>query len=258
MTDASTRRVVFESSQGLKLSGILHRPSESRGCVILSHCFTCNKNYKILVRLSRALAQAGIASLRFDFAGLGDSEGEFEETTISSDSHDLEQAVRWAVKEGMGPVVLAGHSMGGTISIVTAGRLPEVAGLAVIGTTSDPGNIYRLLPGLDPARRPPENSVDVTIAGRSYPISQEFLRDLEGLSLTGTLASYQKPFLVMHGTEDKTVGIEHGIKLFQTAKQPKSFLAIPGAEHLLGRRRDTDLAGAVLSAWADSSLRRAV
>lgn len=254
MTDASTRKITFESSQGLTLSGVLQRPASSRGCVILSHCFTCNKNYKILVRLGRTLAQAGIASLRFDYAGLGESQGQFEDTTLSSDSRDLERAVSWVLDQGLGPVALAGHSMGGAISIVTAARLPKVAGLAVIGTTSDPGNLYRLLPKLAPDNRPQGRSVTVEIAGISYPISQAFLDDLERHDLKSNAASLGKPFLVIHGTEDSTVDISHGQALFQAARQPKSFLAVPGAEHLLGRREDTDLAGAVLAAWANSAL----
>lgn len=250
MNEARTRKIRFPGGSGEMLAGVLHRPSHVIGSFVLSHCFTCSKNYKVLVRLGRYLSEAGFAVLRFDFAGLGESEGDFERTTLRSDVSDIQAAVDWMRSEELGWPILAGHSMGGAASVLAAERIAQVPAAAVIATASDTANLMRLLPDLSPRERPSQGSIEVTIGGQQYPLSQEFLSDIQDYSLPDSVAALERPFLVLHGTRDTTVPIHHGEKLFAAAQQPKSFFALPEAEHLLSRPQDSDSAGAVLAAWA--------
>lgn len=250
MTNATTKRVSFSGTGGGRLSGSLHLPGgPPQARLVLSHCFTCNKDYKILVRLGRALSCSGVAALRFDYVGLGQSAGRFEEATVSRYVADLKAAVGWMQAElPHGPIVLAGHSMGGAVSILTAAELPSIRGVATIATSSDLTSLHRLLHQLQ-QQRPEKGPVEVAIGGKSYPISQEFLQDLKSHSLRECLLRLQCPYLALHGTDDSTTGIEHGEKLFAAARQPKAFFSIPGAGHLLDRPPDAELAAQILTLW---------
>lgn len=247
MATATAQRVGFFGSSGEQLSGKLHLPGDSpRARLILSHCFTCNKDYKILVRLGRMLSQAGLAVLRFDYMGLGRSAGRFEDATVSRYIADLKAAVQWM--EGRLPdlpTVLIGHSLGGAVSILTASETPSIGGVATMATSSDLSNLYRLLPELSGQRDP----VEVSIGGKAYSISQEFLRDLNEHSLRDAVSRMQCPYLALHGTADTTTAIEHAEILFASARHPKAFFSLPAAGHLLERPQDAQMAGEILTTW---------
>lgn len=251
MTQATTQKVHFRGSGPESLSGILHLPDgPPRASLVLSHCFTCNKDYKVLVWLARALSEEGLAVLRFDYFGLGASQGRFEETTISRYIGDLKAALDWVGGQVAGkPTLLAGHSLGGAVSILTAVQRPEVRGVAVMATSAGLSNLYRLLPQLAPGNRLSNEPVEVRIGGKPYPIAPAFLKDLKRHSLLENVSKLDRPFLVLHGSADRTTGIEQGEKLFAAARQPKAFFALPGAGHLFDRRQDGELASQILSLW---------
>ncbi|MEE8584617.1 MAG: alpha/beta fold hydrolase [Acidobacteriota bacterium] len=253
MPSATWQRVRFSGSGAETLSGVLHLPEGSpRASLILSHCFTCNKDYKVLVWLARAISEAGLAVLRFDYFGLGDSEGRFEGTTISRYIDDLKAAMDWVRQQVPdGPVLLAGHSLGGAVSILATVGTPHVRGVAVMATSADLSNLYRLLPQLAPQNRPHDEPVEVTVGGKSYPLTPAFLQDLQSHSLLESVSMLECPFLVLHGTDDSTTGIEQGERLFAAARQPKAFFALPGAGHLMSRRQDAGLATRILLPWAE-------
>lgn len=252
MKDIKTKTAQIEGGAFGRLASVWVEPPTPKGAVIFSHCFTCNKNYRVLVHLARAAAAAGFASLRFDFSGLGDSAGKFADSTVDSKIHDLKACISWVEDRGLQPTALAGHSMGGAISLLTAAQVAAVGGVSLIGTSSDLGRLADLLPSIA-VSEPREGSFEIETAGNRFTIRPAFLASLRrDRSLTEIAADLRKPFLVLHGTADRTVEIEHGLRLFEAAGQPKSFVALPGADHLLSRARDTELAGKVLAAWLDA------
>jgi uncharacterized protein len=251
---ATVRRIAFQGQDGVKLAGIFQRPKEAaRGAVVLSHCFTCNKDYKILVWLARELTARGHPVLRFDFAGLGESGGEPGAATLSTDTEDLLAAVAWLEREGMPTSGLVGHSMGGAASILAAARLPHLKAVAVLGATARVGSRMELLLGeaeLDELER--NGSVTVAIGNRTYPITRSFLEDLERHSVVDTVSAWDKALLVIHGTDDRVVPMAEAERLFDAARHPKAFLSVPGGDHLLaGDRRQAPKIGQVVAAWIE-------
>jgi uncharacterized protein len=252
MIEEGVRRVTFPGGREAKLTGILHLPDGASGCaVLMTHCFTCSKDYRIIVRLARNLAEAGAAVLRFDFTGLGESEGDFRESTISTDVADVRAAARWLASQGLGSCVLVGHSLGGAASLLAAREMPEAAAVVVIATPSSTTHLKRLFPEGD---RQTRDFFEVDIAGRKFKLSPRFVEELEKHSLRDTAAELGRPFLVLHGTEDRVVKIEQGEMLFAAARQPKSFIALQGADHLITQPAHLESAGQLLSTWLRATL----
>jgi alpha/beta superfamily hydrolase len=248
MIEQGVRRVSFQGGGEAKLAGVLHLPDGESGCaVLITHCFTCSKDYRIIVRLARFLAEAGTAVLRFDFTGLGESEGDFRESSISTDIADIKAAARWLASQGLGSCVLVGHSLGGAASLLAAAQLTEAAAVAVIGTPSDTEHVSRLFPKSE--KRTDHGLLEVTIAGRNFKLNPSFLEELQKHSLREAVSRLRRPFLVLHGTEDRVVSIEEGEKLFAAAHQPKSFIALEGADHLLTDPSHLASAGEFLRSW---------
>jgi uncharacterized protein len=251
---ATMRRVEFRGHKGVRLAGVLERTADTDpGAVVLSHCFTCNKDYKILVWLAKALLSRGYAVLRFDFAGLGDSGGELGATTLSTDTEDLLAAVAWLETEGLRTAALVGHSMGGAAAILASARLPDMKVVVVLGTTWRVGLRVQLLLGeaeLDELDR--SGSVSVDIGNRTYPITRSFLEDLERHSVVETVSQWDKALLVIHGSDDRVIPISDAEKLFESARQPKAFLSVPGGDHLLARdRHQAPVLGRVIAGWIE-------
>ena len=245
---AQRRDVTFRGSSGEDLVGTLDLPGGPPHAVALfAHCFTCDRTSRAASRVSRALAGAGYAVLRFDFTGLGDSDGSFAETTFTTNLEDLRAAARWLGEELEPPRLLVGHSLGGAAVLAVAGELESVDAVAVLGAPSTPDHLTRLLDGAEPAS---DGHLDVVIGHRSLHVSPELARDLAAQPQLERIAALGKPLLVLHSPRDEVVGIEEARTIFETARHPKSFVALDEADHLLLRPEDADFAATMIAAWA--------
>lgn len=255
MTDIVTEKVEFPGSEGHVLSARIERPSHGavRGWALFAHCFTCGKDFVAARRVSQALADDGLAVLRFDFTGLGASEGEFAETTFSSNVADLVAGADWLRRHHGPPRVLVGHSLGGAAVLAAAGEIPEVAAVATIAAPSDPAHVRHHFDGVADEIAA-EGRASVTLGGRDLTIGRDFLDDIERWDLLARVRNLRSALLVFHGPLDSVVSIEHARRLFEAARHPKSFVSLDSADHLLARDADSRYVGAVLSAWASRYL----
>lgn len=248
------KNVRFDNADGLSLAGILDTPATPPAAYALfAHCFTCSKNLRAANHLSGALVDAGLAVLRFDFTGLGQSDGEFGDTTFSSNVGDLIAAARFLEREHEAPRLLIGHSLGGTAVLQAARDVPSAVAVATIGSPSSPTHVGHMFEDAR-AELAAKGEAEVTLGGRAFRMKQSFLDDLEGHALPEGIASLRKALLVMHAPLDDIVEIENASELFLNAKHPKSFLSLDNADHLLSRERDSRYAGQVLAAWASRFL----
>ncbi len=244
-------RFDFPNSQGQTLAALLESPDgEPAGYALFAHCFTCGKDNLAAKRISEALAARGIAVLRFDFTGLGMSEGEFANTHFSSNVADLVAAADHLRKTHRAPALLIGHSLGGAAVLAAAGRIAEATAVATIAAPSDPGHVTGLFKD-DVADIRKAGEREVTLAGRPFRIRREFLDDVSEQKLMPSIAGLRKALLVMHSPADDTVGIDNASAIFLTAKHPKSFVSLADADHLLSRRTDATYAAHVIAAWAE-------
>lgn len=242
-----TDKITFDGAWGLQLAGRLHRtPGPPRAYALFAHCFTCGKDLKSAVRLSTALARDGIATLRFDFTGLGESEGDFAHTSFSSNVQDLVAAADMMRERFAAPTILIGHSLGGAAVLAAAEEVPEARAVATLNAPYDPAHVRRLLEGTQDT----QGAHRVRIAGRSFTIGAQFLSDLERQQQERTVAHLDRALLVLHAPEDTVVSMDNGRMIFDTAAQPKSFVSLDGADHLLSRKRSADYAASVLASWA--------
>lgn len=250
----ATERVEFPGSLNATLAGRLDRPDgEVRATALFAHCFTCSKDVHAASRISKGLADRGFAVLRFDFTGLGHSDGEFAHTDFSSNVDDVEIAARWLGENHTAPSLLVGHSLGGAAVLAVAPRLESVRAVATVGAPSDPAHVAE---HLGAAREAIERDgvADVNLAGRTFRIRREFLEDLQEQKLDGTLRDLKRALLVFHSPIDATVGIDHAAHIFTAAKHPKSFVSLDGADHLLSDPADAAYVADVLSAWVERYL----
>ncbi|MGI9248796.1 MAG: bifunctional alpha/beta hydrolase/OsmC family protein [Woeseiaceae bacterium] len=248
------QKVVFENLRGQTLSGILDLPAgEPVGYALFAHCFTCSKNLKAATNIARALNDAGIGVFRFDFTGLGQSEGEFADTNFSSNVDDLLAAASYLDREHEAPAILLGHSLGGTAVLQAAAQLESAVAVATIGSPSDPTHVARMFAGSEDALRDRGEAV-VNLGGRPFLMKQQFLDDLENQSLLSSVGSLRKALLIMHAPLDDIVEIDNASELFMAAKHPKSFVSLDSADHLLSQEADSRYAGNVLASWASRYL----
>lgn len=247
----SVRTQVFDfpGSQGQRLSGRLDLPDGTAAAyAVLAHCFTCGKNSVASVRIARALAARGIGVLRFDFTGLGQSEGEFSHATFSGDVADLATAVRAMEREGHPPSLLIGHSLGGAAALAAASGLPGIAAVVTIGAPCDTRHVIRLVDrSLD--RILTEGEAQVSLGGESFVIRRAFVEDLRAQDQRHRIAHLDRPLLVLHSPRDEVVGIESARAIFQAARHPKSFVSLDPADHLLTRAVDAEYAATIIAAW---------
>lgn len=243
----------FVNAAGQQLSGVLEQGDAAvRAWAVFAHCFTCDKRSLAAVRLSRALAGLGIGVLRFDFTGLGESEGSFGRG-LSADIQDVVAAARAMTEQDMAPQLLVGHSLGGAAVLAAAGELPTVKAVAVIGTPLDPDHV---LTHIGPALHelPPGRRVPVSIGGRDFELGADFVHDVRAQEQEARIAALDRALLVLHSPLDRVVPIENAAGIFHAARHPKSFVALDGADHLLTRKADADYAAAILAAWASRYL----
>jgi uncharacterized OsmC-like protein/alpha-beta hydrolase superfamily lysophospholipase len=245
-----TIRTTFASSLGHDLAARLDLPSEGvRAYALFAHCFTCTKDILAARHIAARLASLGIAVLRFDFTGLGSSAGEFQNTSFSSNIEDLVFAANHLRTHHRAPAILIGHSLGGAAVLAAAHRIPEAKAVVTIGAPSDVAHVlHHFQAQLDDIER--DGVANVTLAGRTFPISRELVEDARGQAIKHHVANLRKALLVMHAPRDQTVGIEHATAIFTAAKHPKSFVSLDSADHLLSDNRDAAYAAEVLAAWA--------
>jgi putative redox protein len=246
--------VQFENEDGRMLAGILDMPAlPARHFALFAHCFTCSKNLKAATNISQALNDAGIAVLRFDFTGLGQSEGEFADTNFSSNVSDLLAAVRYLEDEYRAPDVLLGHSLGGTAVLRAAAEVPSAVAVATIGSPADPAHVAHLFgDARDELER--DGQAEVNIGGRPFIVKQQFIDDLAEHDLYEAVGSLRKALLVMHAPLDNIVEIDNAAELFTAARHPKSFASLDKADHLLSHVEDSLYAGRLLASWASHYL----
>lgn len=247
-------RLQFTGSEGHQLAAALDTPDGAiRAYALFAHCFTCGKDVLAARRIAVALAARGIAVLRFDFTGLGSSEGDFANTTFSSNVADLVRAADHLRETGRAPSILIGHSLGGAAILAAAGQIPEAKAVVTIAAPSDPAHVTHLFKDrIDDIRK--LGKVEVTLAGRPFHIKREFLDDIAEHELMTDIANLHKALLIMHAPTDETVGIDNATRIFVAAKHPKSFVSLADADHLLSGKRDAVYVADVIAAWAERYL----
>ncbi len=247
-------KVTFSNADGERLNGIVDTPPGAvRAYALFAHCFTCTKNLKAVAEIAGALASHGIATLRFDFTGLGQSDGEFAATNFSSNVDDLLAAAEFMARDYGAPELLVGHSLGGTAVLQAAASLPAVRAVATIGSPADPEHVTHLFAG-DREAIERDGEAEVLLAGRPFRIRRQFLDDLAASELPGSIARLKRAVLIMHSPIDTLVGIDNASELYQAARHPKSFVSLDRADHLLSDPADARYAGQVLAAWAERYL----
>ena len=247
---ARSERVEFQGALGDKLAARLEKPvGEPVAYAIFAHCFSCSKDIFAANRISRRLAQLGLAVLRFDFTGLGQSDGDFANTNFSSNVEDLVAAGRFLEAEYAAPALLIGHSLGGAAVIAAAGDMPSVRAVATIGAPSDAEHVQRQFGDkVDAIQR--DGIAEVSLAGRPFTIKKQFLDDIEGRTLEEAVANLRRPVLIAHSPIDATVSVDNASRLFLAAKHPKTFLSLDDADHLLTGEAQARHAADVIAAWA--------
>ncbi len=250
----SSQKLEFEGGKGAKLAARLDLPNGAiNAYAIFAHCFTCSKDLNATKRISAGLAAKGIAVLRFDFTGLGSSEGEFASTNFSSNISDLLRAADMLRKDFEAPSLLIGHSLGGAAVLVAGGQIPEVKGVVTIGAPSDANHVtHNFAADIEAIAK--EGKAEVSLGGRKFTIEKQFLDDLAASSVKDHVASLKKPLLVFHSPVDQTVGIENAADIFTAAKHPKSFVSLDHADHLLTDEADAKFVASTISAWSERYL----
>ncbi len=247
----SGRKMTFTGARGEELVARAELPpdGEPRAWALFAHCFTCSKDLKSAVRLSRALAAERIGVFRFDFTGLGESAGDFADTNFSSNVGDLVAAAEFMERELEAPRILVGHSLGGAAVLQAAREIPSSAAVATLGAPADPGHVLRHMEGsLEEIRQ--EGQAEVTLSGRTFSVRRQFVEDLESANMEETIGALDRALLIFHSPLDQVVGIENAARIFQAARHPKSFVSLDRADHLLLDPEDARYAGVVLAAWA--------
>ena len=248
------QKLLFKNSRGEKLAARLDLPVDKKPAAyaLFAHCFTCTKNLKALFHINRALAQHGIAVFRFDFTGLGESEGDFAETSFSSNVEDLIAAADFLKSDFRAPQLLIGHSLGGAAVLRAAGKITSTRAVATI---SAPASLNPLAQFLRHGKETESaEETEITLGLRTFKLKKQFIDDLDQVQMQEVIKRLDKPLLILHSPYDEVVNVENGMEIFQSAGQPKSFISLDRADHLLSDRNDSLYAGSVLAAWAGKYL----
>lgn len=255
----TSKRLRFPTASGVELAGILDLPDDAapRAMAVMTHCFTCHKNYKINRTIGRELCSAGIGLLRIDLAGLGESGGRFAETNFTTGVADIVAACGAVVAEGLpAPGLLIGHSLGGTMSLVAAGRVSSCRAVATINSPFDPGHLRHHFDD-QMAVIMGEGSAEVSIGGLDYAITRQFIEDIQTHDMGAVLDGLDRALLILHAPDDRVVPMGNASRIFQTAKHPKSFVVLDGADHLLSGDGDATYAGRIIATWVQHYLESA-
>ncbi|MEE2527068.1 bifunctional alpha/beta hydrolase/OsmC family protein [Hyphobacterium sp. HN65] len=246
-----SQKVEFSGAMGDILSAKLELPAGNpRGYALFAHCFSCSKDFHAASRIARRLAEHGIAVLRFDFTGLGDSDGDFANTNFSSNIDDLVKAAEFLESSYESPVILIGHSLGGAAVIAAAHRISSVRAVVTIGAPADAEHVTRQF-SAQVSEIEQKGEATVSLGGRSFRVTRQFLDDIAGHSLEDAADKLKRPLLICHSPVDEIVGIDNASRLFVAAKHPKSFISLDNADHLLSNAGDAHHVADIVSAWAD-------
>jgi len=245
------KKLHFQGAYGDRLAARMDLPSAGSpsAYAMFAHCFTCTKNFKAVGNISKALTDCGIGVFRFDFTGLGESEGDFAETNFSSNVEDLVAASEFLDSRYRAPSILIGHSLGGAAVIQAAPRIPAAVAVVTIAAPSDPKHLTRHLGG-SKVEIEKKGEAEVALAGRHFKIKNQFLDDLKQTNMEASIRKLSRALLIFHSPLDDIVGVENAAKIFQTARHPKSFISLDRADHLLSEQRDSLYVGALIAAWA--------
>lgn len=244
----------FQNQQGETLAGLLETPNgDTKAYALFAHCFTCSKDIAAASRITRALADKGIAVLRFDFTGIGNSDGDFANTNFTSDINDLVQAAKHLEDNYAAPTMIIGHSLGGAAVLAAAQQLPSIKAIVTIAAPSTGNHIEHMFTDTKDEIMSNEEAV-VDLAGRSFTIKKQFLEDIDKYNDTTHISELGKALLVLHSPIDDTVSIDEAAKIYSAAKHPKSFISLDKADHLLTKREDSEYAASLISSWASRYL----
>ncbi|MDX1665804.1 MAG: bifunctional alpha/beta hydrolase/OsmC family protein [Saprospiraceae bacterium] len=247
-----TKKVNFENEKGEKLSARLELPANQRPhtYAVFAHCFTCSKNLTAVKNISRALSIRGIAVLRFDFTGLGESEGDFADTNFSSNIQDLIRAAEYLKDEYAAPSILVGHSLGGSAVLAAAGEIPSVKAIATIGAPASPEHVkHHFETEIDDIEE--EGVAEVNIGGRSFTVKKQFIEDIREKRLKPKIRELEAALLIMHAPQDDIVEISNATQIYKAARHPKSFVSLEGADHLLSDKKDSRYTGEMIACWSE-------
>ena len=244
----------FAGASGRELAARLDLPAGPvRAHALFAHCFTCTKDIYAANRIAECLNRRGIGVLRFDFTGLGASEGEFANTNFSSNIADLVAAADHMRDMSIAPEILVGHSLGGAAVLAAAHQVPECRAVATIGAPADPAHVTHIFrDSLDTIRE--KGEAEVVLAGRPFKIQKQFLDDIKGHRLGDLIRTLNRALLVLHAPLDKTVGIDNASEIFRAGRHPKSFVSLDKADHLLSRKADAHYAAEMIAVWAERYL----
>lgn len=245
-----TREVTIINKAGEKLAARLDLPAgKAKASALFAHCFTCSKDIFAASRISQELSKLGFAVLRFDFTGLGASEGEFANANFSSNIEDLVAAADFMRDEVEAPKILIGHSLGGAAVLAAAARVPEAVAVSTIGAPYDPAHVAHLFQSATD-EIVAKGEAEVLIAGRPFTVKKQFLDDIATQNAKEYIAGLKKALLIFHAARDATVGIDNAAEIFKAAKHPKSFVSLDDADHLLSKRKDAIYVADLIAAWA--------
>lgn len=246
----SSEKISFTNAQGHQLSAKLELPLDKKpkATAIFAHCFTCSKNLRAVKNIARGLTSEGIAVLLFDFTGLGNSEGNFEETNFSSNIEDLFAASSYLKENYQQPNILIGHSLGGAAALFAGNQMDYIQAVVTIGAPFDPYHVTKLLKsGLEEIES--KGSAEINIGGRPFTINKTFIDDLKKHNPEVVAKSFRRPLLIFHSPQDETVSIENAAKIYTAAHHPKSFISLNGADHLLSKTKDSLYVGKLIGSW---------
>ncbi|WP_138430959.1 alpha/beta hydrolase family protein [Fodinibius saliphilus] len=250
-----SHKIEFPGSQNMNLSARIDEPDDglSKGAVLFAHCFTCSKNLKAVGRISRVLTNHGMGVFRFDFTGLGESEGDFADTNFSSNIDDLKAAADFMNAEWASPRMLIGHSLGGAAVLQAAHQISSVEAVVTIGAPCNPEHVSRhLMDKMEQIKE--QGKARVKLGGRIFTIKKQFLDDLKEQKMNKVIKNLGNPLLIFHSPVDKTVGIDNAAHIYQLAKHPKSFISLDDADHLMTNEEDARYVGSVTAAWVNRYL----
>ena len=247
---AVIRQVTFENRDGNQLAGRLNVPAgQFRGSAVFAHCFTCSKDTLAASRIAAGLAERGIMVLRFDFTGLGQSEGDFASSGFAGNLADLEDACAWLGTTHQAPDLLIGHSLGGAAVLALANQIETIKGVATIGAPALASHVLHLFDGADEAIAQ-KGRAEVAIGGRPFEVEASFIADLKSRTSLSHITALRADLLLLHAPQDAIVGVENAAEIFGAAKHPKSFVSLDRANHLLTDRNDANFVAAIIAAWA--------